>query len=91
MTKFEEALVSEIQRIREIVKNNTDWTDFELGVTVSGRSHSGELDILFTCGGYPRVEANSFDAAVQEYMHRKGFDKRNRPLSLSYDGELETV
>lgn len=88
MTKFEQALIEEIKRIRDEAQNNTDWTDFELGVIISGRTHSGELDISFTCGGYPAVEANSFDAAIQEYCHRKGFERRNRPLCLSYDGEI---
>lgn len=88
MTEFEQALIKEVKRIRDQAKNNTDWTDFDLGIVVSGRTHSGELDISFTCGSYPRVEANSFEAAVNEYCHRKGFEKRNRPLSLSYDGEL---
>ncbi len=88
MTEFEKALIAEVKRIRSSAQNNTDWTDFELGIVVSGRTHSGELDITFYCGGYPRVEANSFEAAIQEYCHRKGFEKRNKPLCLSYDGEV---
>ena len=88
MTKFETTLIKEIQRIREVAQNNSDWTDFSITIRTTGRVHSGDLKIVFLCGSYPQVEANSIDAAVREYEHREGFDRRHKPLSISYSGEL---
>lgn len=88
MTEFEKALVKEIHRIREYAQANSDWSDFNITIKASGRVHSGDLDIVFMCGSYPQVEANSIYAAVKEYEHRQGFDRRHKPLSISYSGEL---
>lgn len=89
MTEFEQALVKEVQRLRAIAKQNTDWAQFRVDIEISGRVHSGEINIEFGVGeGYgAHVKANNLDASLYEFMRRKGFEVSNKPLCISYDGE----
>jgi hypothetical protein len=90
MTKFEEAVIKEVKRVREQLQENENLHQFEFCITASGRIHDGEVKIEFAIGEYSaNVSANSVDAAVAEYQRRKGFERRHSGLVLTGPGTID--
>lgn len=83
MTKFEQACIDEVKRIRELLQNFDAITSFSFAVNASGRIRDGEVELTFGVGNYsPLVVANSVDGALNEYMRREGWQKRNNPIRI---------
>lgn len=83
MTKFEQAVMEEVRRIREMLNNCDNVSQFTFTVSASGRVRDGDVEITFGCGNYSAsVTANSVDGAVYEHMRRQGWEKTNTPLCL---------
>ena len=55
---------------------------------LAGRIVGGDLKVEYRLGEWTedRVTGNSIDAVVNEYMRRKGWDKRHAPLAIAYAG-----
>lgn len=83
MTKFEQACIAEVKRIREMLQDCDSVSSFSFAVNASGRVRDGEIELTFGVGNYsPHVIANSVDGALQEYMRREGWQKRNNPICI---------
>jgi hypothetical protein len=63
--------------------------DFSLDI--NGRVHDGDLDITFSLGSSYNeggcVKGGDISKVVDEYKRRFGWDKRNKPLCIGFDGE----
>lgn len=82
-TKFEQAVIAEIKRIREILQENDSISNFTFEITASGRVRDGDVKIKFGCGEYgASVTANSVEAVINEFQRRTGFEKRHSGLCL---------
>jgi hypothetical protein len=92
MTEFEKLLIQEVQHLRTLAQAHTVWNDFHIDIEVRGRVHGGELKIEFTVGesyGSGTATGNSLRAAQEEFLRRKNWDEKHRPLMISYTGEKE--
>ena len=76
-------LRDELRKIEEISS-----LDFE--ITIEGRVHDGELKIEYKLGSTysdgGQVTGGDLPRVVAEYKRRFGWDKRNKPLCIGYDG-----
>ena len=74
----------EVKRKLSALENTTSM---RLDIEISGRTHSGDLDIEYKLGefysGDKMVRGNSIDAVVEEFMRRRGWDAAHAPLQLS--------
>lgn len=93
MTTFEQTLIDEIQKLRTRAQSCTDWTDFRIDIEVRGRVHSGQLKIEFSIGSEygdtGSAKGSNLDNALEEYVRRMNWNKRNQPLMIGYDEAKE--
>lgn len=89
MTKFEQAVIEEVKRIRAMLEDCDTVSQFTFQVLASGRVRDGDVEITFGIGNYSAsVTANSVDGAVYEHMRRQGWERSNAPLCLPRVGEV---
>lgn len=82
MTKFEQAVLDEVARVRSKLQPH-DLSHFHFEIEASGRVQDGEVKVVFSIGEYAgTVRANSVDGAVTEYMRRHGWEQINDGLCL---------
>lgn len=94
MPKAYEETIKEIAGyIRDELKHIEELHSLDFEITVDGRVHDGHLNIKFALGYSHgvggKVEGGVLEEVLIEYMRRFGWDKRNKPLELSFDGKTE--
>ena len=90
MTEFEKAVVEEVKRVRTLLSQNDNLTQFTFSITAQGRVHSGEVQISFGMGDYSAsVTGNSVDGVVYEHLRRTGWLHANNPLMLTAVGTVD--
>jgi hypothetical protein len=65
---------------------DADLSSVDIAVHATGRTHS-DLEIEYVIGSYydnEHVKANTLDAAVSEYLRRKGWIAINKPIAIPY-------
>lgn len=81
--KFHNTVVLLARKIREKLQQHDELSRFCFRVEVEGRVHDGDMELVYKIGSFGgEVEAHSIDAVLDEWMRRKGFEKRNAPLCL---------
>ena len=87
---LEQHVELETKRIRKILADANVGSEFRFDIEVSGRVQQGDVLVAYKIGdsyGFNQVTASSIDAAIEEYLRRRGWTARNKPLCISYDGE----
>lgn len=92
MTKFDDLIKSLALHIREELSKVEEISSIDFEVSIDGRAHDGELKIKYslgsTYGSGGLVTGGRLEPVITEYLRRFGWDRRNKPLELSYDGEI---
>ncbi len=87
MTKFEQAVLDEVTRLRYQFAS-IDLSNLHFGVRADGRVDGDNIKIKFTVGdnsyGSDTVSGNSVDEVVREFLRRRGWTERNDGLALLY-------
>lgn len=89
MTKSYEVTIKEMARyLREELQQIEEINQLDFEISIDGRVHDGDLSIKFKLGSSygtgGMVEGGDLEAVLVEYMRRFGWDKRNKPLELSF-------
>lgn len=65
-------------------------SSLDFNISINGRVLGGDLNITFSIGSTYRdggcVTGGDLHRIVEEYKRRFGWDKRNKPLCIGYDG-----
>lgn len=90
---YEESIKEIATYIRDELKQIEEISSLDFEITFDGRVHDGHLKIKFKLGsGYStggQVEGGNLEEVLLEYMRRFGWDRRNKPLMLTHDGQTE--
>jgi hypothetical protein len=66
-------------------------SSLDFSINIDGRVMDGDLRIEFAIGSTysdgGQVKGGDVSRVVDEYKRRFGWDKRNQPLCIGYDGE----
>ena len=79
------------QFLRDELSPLDEISSLDFSIMIDGRVHDGELKIeyhlgsTYSTGGL--VKGGDLPRVVEEYKRRFGWDKRNKPLMLGYNGE----
>lgn len=94
IVSFEGAVKREVKRVREGLKPAAEAgivssNEFTITVKATGRILDGEIKLIYglSCDYYNGnlVEGNSLSEVLQEVLRRKGWQKVNEPISISFD------
>lgn len=98
IVSFEGAVKREVKRIREGLKPAAEAgiissNEFTMTVKATGRVLDGEVKLIYSLStnyyNSEAVEGNSLSEVVAEVLRRKGWQKVNKPLSISFDKAKE--
>ena len=89
------ALKTSIKELRTIMGEH-NVNSFDFSITATGRSLEGEINLKFTLqsyqtGDYVTVHGNDLFAITEEFGRRLGWDRRHKPLELSYNEDREEI
>ena len=88
---YEESIKEMARYIRNNLQPIEELSSINFELSINGRPHDGELRIQFKLGSTYEpggvVKAGNLDAVISEYQRRFGWDKRHKPLELSFNGE----
>ena len=88
IVSFEGAVKREVKRVRERLKSVTDLSAFELKIAAEGRVQDGDVKLSYIVndGTYSglSVTADSLEAAITEFMRRKGWIAQHDPKAIGY-------
>lgn len=92
IVSFEGAVKREGKRVREALKSATEAgilnNEFQFTISVSGRILDGEVKLVYSLAreyGYDKVEGDTTNSVVDEFLRRKGWDKLHKPLAISFN------
>lgn len=93
MTRFD-ALIQELAiHVRDRLKVLEDLSSLDFEIEVSGRVHDGDLRINYQIGSTYNeggvVKGPRLEVVIDEYLRRFGWDMRNQPLCISFDGTTQ--
>lgn len=93
MTKYDDLIKSLALHIREELSRVDEISLIDFTLSIDGRAHDGELKIKYSLGSSYRaggcVEGGRLEPVINEYLRRFGWDYRNKPLELTFDGETK--
>ena len=79
--------------VRERLSVVEEIHSVQFSIDVSGRAHDGDLQVKYELGSsYSEggvVKGPNLDVVIDEYLRRFGWDKRNQPLCISFDGAVK--
>ena len=84
-SQFENMFKAVAIQIRDRL-GDADISNVNISVNATGRIHS-DLEIEYVVGLYynnEQVKANSLEAAVNEFLRRKGWTDINKPIAIPY-------
>lgn len=84
-SQFENMFKAVAIQIRDRL-GDADLSNVNISVIATGRTH-GDLEIEYVVGSYynnEQVKANSLEAAVNEFLRRKGWTDVNKPVAIPY-------
>lgn len=88
MKTYEDSIKELALYLRDELQQVEDISKLDFTIDISGRVHDGELSIKFELGSAystgGQVSGGRIEAVLAEYMRRFGWDKRNKPLELSF-------
>lgn len=92
---IEDALKTAAVSTREQLQLIESISEFTLEISISGRTHDGDLKIEFELkGGWADrspVKGGRLDAVVKEFLRRNGWDSTHAPLCLSFAPSTDEV
>ena len=94
-TNFCKEVKATAHTLREAMQVCETMHDFYFRVECRGRLHDGSIKITYEVGegSYidERVEGNDPGSCLMEYMRRHGWDAKNAPLSITFEGKDEEI
>lgn len=87
-TALEVAIIAAVRATRDQLAQVETIHAFELEITASGRVHDGSVLVKFSVApneyGSAAVQANDLQSAIDELLHRHGWEKRHAPLEITF-------
>jgi hypothetical protein len=92
MTTYNQMVKNLATFLRDELKQLDDGpSSLDFNITISGRVLDGDLNIIYSIGSTysegGHVKGGDVAKVVDEYKRRFGWDKRNKPLCIGYNGE----
>ena len=93
MTTYNQMVKNLAIFLRDELKQIEEISSLDFEITIDGRVHDGELRIEYKLGNSygpgGQVRGGDIAKVVDEYKRRFGWDQRNQPLELTFQGELK--
>lgn len=79
--------------LRDELKQVDEISSIDFEIAIDGRVHDGDINIEYRLGNAystgGQVKGGDLPKVVDEYKRRFGWDKRNKPLCIGFDGEAQ--
>lgn len=91
---FDEMIKNLAQFIRDDLKQVDEISRLDFSIVIDGRVHDGDLRIKLELGsGYGEggvVKGGRLQPVLNEYKRRFGWDQKNAPLCIGFDGSEQS-
>lgn len=88
---YNEMVKNLAQFLRDELRQVDEIHSIDFCLDINGRAQDGDLNIQFSIGSTysdgGQVKGGDLSRVVDEYKRRFGWDRRNKPLCLGFDGE----